>query len=211
MVRTNFAGNQMSAEFQSPATSESEPTSTLGVVPVWLIVLALVVVYWGAVYFDQHGGWFNRKVYGPYVSIPDAERFFPLPPSGPDVRRGKALFESNCALCHNPDGAGKLNQGPPLAGSEWVTTEGVNRLIRIPQVGLNGPVEVKGQQWNLSMAGMGAPYSDADLAAVLSYVRTSWGNKASPVTAEQVKAIRAELAGRSQPYTGDEIKKLSEK
>jgi mono/diheme cytochrome c family protein len=201
----------MSAEFQSPATTESEPTSTLAVVPVWLIVLMLVLVYWGAVYFDKHGGWFNRKVYGPYTSMEDAERFYPLPRSGPDLRRGRALFESNCALCHNPDGMGKPNQAPPLAGSEWVTTEGVNRVIRIPLVGLNGPLEVKGQQWNLSMAGMGAAYSDADLAAVLCYIRTSWGNKASPVTAEQVKKVKADLAGRSQPYTAQELKGLPEK
>jgi hypothetical protein len=105
---------------------------------------------------------------------------------------------------------GKPGQAPPFAGSEWVLAEGVNRLIRIPQVGLNGPVEVKGQPWNLSMAGMGAPYSDDDLAAVLSYIRKSWGNKASVVTAEQVKKVRAELGNRSQPYTVDELKKLPE-
>jgi len=203
----------MSAEFQSSATTESEPTSTLAAVPVWLIILTLVLVYWGAVHFDQHGGWFNRKVYEPYVSISDVERFYPGPGTGPDLKRGRALFEINCALCHNPDGMGRPNQAPPLAGSEWVLAEGVNRLIRIPQVGLTGPVEVNGQPYNFSsgMSGMGAPYSDDDLAAVLSYIRSAWGNKASPVTAEQVKKVRADLAGHSQPYTADELKGLPEK
>lgn len=200
----------MSAEFESPITTESEPASTLAAVPVWLIILTLVLAYWGAVHFDKHGGWFNRKVYGPYVSIPDVERFYPPPPGGPPPQ-GKKLFEMNCALCHNPDGMGKPNQAPPLAGSEWVLTEGVNRLIRIPLVGLNGPLEVKGQQWNLSMAAMGAAYSDDDLAAVLSYIRNSWGNKASLVTPAQVKAVRTDLGNRAQPYSPDELKGLSEK
>jgi mono/diheme cytochrome c family protein len=199
----------MSAEFQNSATTEPEPTSTLAAVPVWLIMLLLLIVYWGAVHFDKHGGWFNRKVYVPYTSIP--EQFYPPPPSGPNVHRGQVLFESNCALCHNPDGMGKPNQAPPLAGSEWATAEGVNRLIRIPLVGLNGPLEVKGQQWNLSMAGMGAAYSPDDLAAVLSYIRQAWGNQAQPVTAEQVKAVKADLGSRSQPYTADELKALPEK
>jgi len=166
----------MSAEYQN-TTTESEPASTLTAVPVWLIVVTLLLVYWGAVFFDQHGGWFSRRVYGPYVSIPDAERFYPLPASGPDLKRGRALFESNCALCHNTDGMGKPGQAPVLAGSEWVTTEGVNRIIRIPLVGLNGPLKVKDQDWNLSMAGMGAAYSDEDLAAVLSYIRASWATR----------------------------------
>ena len=124
--------------------------------------------------------------------------------------RGKVLYEQNCALCHNPDGMGKLAQAPPLAGSEWVLAAGVNRLIRIPQVGLAGPIEVKGQLWNLNMAAMGVMYPDEDLAAVLSYIRNAWGNKASVVTAEQVKKVRTELAGRSQPYAPDELKKEAE-
>jgi mono/diheme cytochrome c family protein len=60
------------------------------------------------------------------------------------------------------------------------------------------------------MANMGAPYSDEDLAAVLSYIRNSWGNKASVVTAEQVRKVRTEIGNRSQLYTADELKKLPE-
>jgi mono/diheme cytochrome c family protein len=97
-----------------------------------------------------------------------------------------------------------------LAGSEWVITTGANRLIHIPQVGLAGPIKVKGQDWNLNMAGMGAAYSDQQLADVLSYIRNSWGNQAPEVTAEQVNKVRAEIGGRSQPYTAEELMKLPE-
>jgi len=84
-------------------------------------------------------------------------------------------------------------------------------MATIPLVGLAGPITVVGQQWNSAMAAMGASFTDEQLANVLSYIRTSWGNKASMVTPEEVKVVRAHLAGRSQPMSADEIKKLPEK
>jgi mono/diheme cytochrome c family protein len=202
----------MNAEPNQPGCvlPETEPTSAATTVPMWLIAAMLVLLFLGAWYFDARGGWFEAKVYEPYRSLTDVERFQPRSGGDAVVMRGKVLYEQNCALCHNPDGMGKPAQAPPLAGSEWVLTAGVNRLIRIPLVGLNGPIEVKGQVWNLPMAAMGAQYSDDDLAAVLSYIRNAWGNKAALVTAEQVKKVRAELAGRSQPYAPDELKKEAE-
>ena len=59
------------------------------------------------------------------------------------------------------------------------------------------------------MAPMGAALSDADLAAVLTYIRTSWGNKAGTVSADDVKAIRAEVAGRPA-ITGAQLKDMPE-
>ena len=186
---------------------EAEPTAAATSAPMWLMVATLVLFFFGAWYFDARGGWFEAKVYAPYHSLAELQRFQPRSGDDAVLQRGRVLFEQNCALCHNPDGMGKPAQAPPLAGSEWVLAAGVNRLIRIPQVGLVGPIEVKGQTWNLNMAAMGVMYSDEDLAAVLSYIRSAWGNKASVVTAEQVKKVRAELAGRSQPYAPDELKK----
>ncbi|HEX4342110.1 MAG TPA: cytochrome c, partial [Verrucomicrobiae bacterium] len=123
---------------------------------------------------------------------------------------GKRLFEANCALCHNVDGMGKPGQAPPLASSEWVNAVGSYRVIHVPQFGLSGPVTVKGQEYSLSMAPMGAAYSNEELAAVLTYVRQAWGNKAPAVTPEQVAKVRADVAGRTQPYSADELKKLPE-
>jgi len=197
---------------QQPQSSipEAEPTVTNATVPMWLIVGTVVLLFLSAWYFDLKGGWFQPKVYAPYVSLANLGEFQPPPPGEAWRPRGKVLFEANCALCHNTDGSGKPGQAPPLAGSEWVVTAGVNRLIRIPQVGMAGPIKVNGQDWNLNMAGMGAAYTDEQLADVLSYIRNSWGNKASIVTPEHVKKVRADVGNRPQPYTVDELMKLEE-
>ena len=200
----------MNAETKPDYTfAEAEPAAELTNVPIWLVMAMLVFLFLGAWYFDARGGWFEPKVYGPFASIAQVEAFQPRANNNP-LPRGKLLFEANCALCHNSDGTGKPAQAPPLAGSEWVLSPGVNRLIRIPLLGLTGPIKVNGQDWNLTMAGMGAGYSDEDLAAVLSYIRNAWGNKASFVTAEQVKKVRAELGNRSQAVTVEELLKLPE-
>ncbi|HEY6167065.1 MAG TPA: cytochrome c, partial [Verrucomicrobiae bacterium] len=104
---------------------------------------------------------------------------------------------------------GKPGQFPPLVGSEWVNAKGANRVIPIPLFGLTGPIVVKGQEWNQSMTAMGGSLSDSDIAAALSYVRNSWGNKAPFVTPEQVKAVRAEL-GNHGPMTAEDLKKRPE-
>jgi mono/diheme cytochrome c family protein len=115
-----------------------------------------------------------------------------------------------CGICHGPDGNGKPGQAPPLAGSEWVVTKGINRLTHIPLAGLTGTLKVEGKEWNLNMAAMGAALSDSDLAAVLTYMRTSWGNKASEVTTDDVKKIRDAIGGHPQPVNGEQLMKLPE-
>jgi mono/diheme cytochrome c family protein len=99
---------------------------------------------------------------------------------------------------------GKPNQAPPLAGSEWIRVS-PGRMIPIPLIGLNGPVSVKGQEWNLAMPPIGASVSDEDLAAVLSYIRQNWGNNASEITPEQVQKVRAQMGNRTQPLTAIEL------
>jgi mono/diheme cytochrome c family protein len=123
--------------------------------------------------------------------------------------QGRKVYETVCGICHGVDGMGKPNQAPPLAGSEWVNAPGFHRLAQIPLLGLNGSLQVEGRDWNLNMAPMGAALSDADLAAVITYIRTSWGNKAGAVSADDVKAIRAVVAGHPA-VTGAQLKDLPE-
>jgi mono/diheme cytochrome c family protein len=107
---------------------------------------------------------------------------------------------------------GKPNQAPPLAGSEWVIGP-INRLIRIPLYGLSGPITVKAHEmlFAAGMPPMGAGLADDDLAALLTYIRNSWGNKASVITPAQVKAVKTEVGNHPQPFTPEEIKQVPEK
>ena len=79
-------------------------------------------------------------------------------------------------------------------------------MIRIPLSGLNGPVQVNGKEYGdlPSMPAMGATLSDDDLAGVLTYIRQTFGNKASPITPEQVKKVKAEI-GAHAAWTAQEL------
>ena len=205
----------MNSASTKAVTSESrsgEPGTLRTPVPIWLFVVLIVLLYLGMVYFDSYGAWFNPIVYEPFASVQQIELNQPPPPSGPDLAKGRRAFENNCALCHNIDGTGKPGQAPPFVKSEWAHGP-ATRMIRIPLNGLAGPIKVNGQVWNQnpSMGPMGAGLSDEDLANVLSYIRTSWGNTGSPVTPEQVGAVKKEVGSRTQPWTEDELNKVPEK
>ncbi len=204
----------MSAEAKAPTFSgkagEGEPRSSRDSLPIWLVILFALLLYWGMVYFDQNSGWFSTEVYQPMQTMARLEEF--QPPVGDLDPRGKIVYDSVCALCHDPSGSGHPGQAPPFIGSEWVMGS-PNRLIRIPLAGLGGPITVHGQSYTFgsAMPAMGAALPDSDLAAVLSYMRRSWGNQGSIITAEQVKAIRAAVGNRSQPFTPEEIQQVPEK
>lgn len=203
----------MSAQFQSPATTESEPTSTLAAVPVWLIVMALVLVYWGAVYFDKHGGWFNAKVYGPYRSLQEVQDMQPISGGANLFGRGKAVYHKpSCVLCHQPNGQGTPGQFPPLVGTDWVLEPEPGRIIRAVLHGMQGgPIKINGQPFSFgaSMVAWKDTFNDEEIAAVLTYVRQEWGNKAPDVTPERVKEVRGKTKDRSTPYSPDELMKVS--
>jgi len=164
--------------------------------------LTLMLLFLGSVYFDHHSGWFSSKVYGPYTSKDEVELYQPKSGAVAQAAHGKQVYEFVCGACHGVDGMGKPGQAPPLAGSEWVNANGSHRLAQILLDGLNGNLQVEGKDWNLNMAAMGAGLSDADLAAVLTYIRTSWGNKAGAVTADDIKAIRAAVGGHPSISAG---------
>ena len=96
---------------------------------------------------------------------------------------------------------------PPLAGSEWVMAK-PDVPIRIVLGGLSGAITVKGQPFTSMMPPFGASLTDAQIAAVLTYARAQWGNHATAVTEEQVKAVRTAATSHTGPWTADELKKL---
>ena len=103
---------------------------------------------------------------------------------------GKQAFMT-CMACHGPNGEGTV-LAPPLAKSNWVNGP-VENLIRIQLRGLQGPITVSGKQYTPPVPMMALPHqTDEQIAAVLTYVRNSFGNSAPAVTPEQVKALRGE-------------------
>jgi mono/diheme cytochrome c family protein len=123
---------------------------------------------------------------------------------------GQKVFTTTCVVCHQLDGAGKEGLYPPLAGSEWVQGD-ENKLIRIIVGGLSGPVEVAGETFNSAMPGWGPVLEDKDIAAVATYIRSSWGNKAGPITESKVKSIRAAMSSRKTPWTITELSAVKDR
>ncbi|GJM29320.1 MAG: hypothetical protein DHS20C17_19550 [Cyclobacteriaceae bacterium] len=112
-------------------------------------------------------------------------------PSGSAVvnENGKKIYDQYCVVCHMADGQGVPNAFPPLTQTEYVNGD-ADRLIGIVLNGLSGEIEVKGQVYNGVMVAHNF-LNDQEVADVITYVRSSFGNDASAVTVDQVAAIRA--------------------
>ena len=137
------------------------------------------------------------------LTLADGAQAQSAPSRAGPPRTGAQIFSSTCAACHQAQGEG-TNVYPPLAGSEWVNGD-ESRVIRILLHGLTGEVEVQGQVYSGAMPPWGPTLSDAEIAAVLTYIRSSWGNNAFPVTAATVAKARTSYAGRTTPWTVPEL------
>jgi mono/diheme cytochrome c family protein len=124
----------------------------------------------------------------------------PIDPA--QMEAGKAEYMI-CGACHGQNGEGGP-AGPPLAGSEWVTGP-VSNLVLIQLRGLQGPITVAGKEYNFPVGMYPLGLSDKQIADVLTYIRNSFGNKASAVKVEQVTPLRGEV-GKPQLTQADLIK-----
>lgn len=123
--------------------------------------------------------------------------------------KGKTIYATLCAACHQPHGFGLDGLAPPLVDSEWVL--GKPELpARIIMHGLAGPVKVGGRSFNLAMPPL-PQLSDEDVAGVLTYIRREWEHNASPVDTKAVTAIRTQTKGRTAMWTEQELKNLGKK
>ncbi len=116
---------------------------------------------------------------------------------------GAEVF-AKCAVCHQSTGLGMPGAYPPLAGSEWLLNN-PEVPIRIVLRGLQGPITVKGTSFNSAMTPFADQLSDAEIAAVISYERSSWGNSAPAITAEQVAAVRAATKAQATPWSPKDL------
>jgi mono/diheme cytochrome c family protein len=107
-----------------------------------------------------------------------------------DVSEGQRIYSIYCAICHQNDGQGAGTRYPPLAGTDWVSGD-KERLIKVILHGLEGEVEINGTIFN-SMMPQHSFLSDNEIAGLLTYIRSSFGNNAAPVEASEVKLVRAQ-------------------
>ncbi len=101
---------------------------------------------------------------------------------------GKKIFEMNCAGCHGAKGTGMPGVFPSLAANPYVSGD-PKRVIHTVKYGLTGPIDVKGVKYNGVMPPWDGTLTDRQIADVITYVRTTWGNKGSTVAAADVKSV----------------------
>jgi len=188
-----------------------EPRVGLEPLSMWLIVVYGLAVFFGGAYLGRYSGNFSGDALDP-LGGPPPTRKGAVGPGGAQQQaelsprdRGKKIFAANCQTCHQANGLGIAGQYPPLAGSEF-TTGGSRRPAMIVLKGLTGPVKVKGQQYGTAvMQPWDKTLTDQKIADVLTYERSEWGNSASPVTAEQIAALRKELASHPESFSEQDI------
>ena len=106
------------------------------------------------------------------------------------VSRGKLLYAANCLACHQADGSGVPNLNPPLV-APWVTGSKTT-LIQMILKGSKGKVEIDGETFHNTMPAQ-AHLTDQQIADILTFIRNSFGNKASAVTPAEVKTVRSKI------------------
>lgn len=116
---------------------------------------------------------------------------------------GAQVYTANCVACHQANGAGLAGVFPPLGGSEWVLAADkvpVNILLH----GVTGKLTVKEVAYSGQMPAFKDKLNDAEIAAVLDYIRSNFGNSAGKIPADVVKAEREAGKDRKDPWNGDE-------
>lgn len=161
-----------------------EPQEADAGIPRFIIALIAASVLWGAY----------------YLTTAPLQRDLRVPEAAQAVD-GAQLFAANCAACHQPTGQGLPGVFPPLAGTDWVNGD-PRRLVQILLHGITGELEVNGTVYSGAMPGFGEQFDDAQMAAIASYIRSSWGNNAAAVEPSLVAVERDRTAARQAPWNG---------
>jgi mono/diheme cytochrome c family protein len=192
------------------AREKREPRVGLEPLSMWLIAVYGLALFFGGAYLGRFSGNFS----GDSLDVSFSPGKAHAGPGGgggggeqplTQAERGKKIFSANCATCHQMSGLGVAGQYPPLAGSE-ITNGGSRRAAMIVLKGLEGPVKVKGVMYGTAvMQPWDKTLTDQKIADVLTFERSSWGNHGSPVTADQIAALRKELASHTASFIEADI------
>lgn len=116
--------------------------------------------------------------------------------AGRETDRGAELYDDNCAVCHRTDGGGSPNVLPKIAGNPTALSSNADTLIRLVLTGSSLPGTADAPS-TLGMPGFGWRLSNAEVAQLLTFIRSSWGNQASSVSAHDVARVRAESSPKN--------------
>ena len=178
------------------AREQVEPEEGFEQPPKWVWAVSVLLLFIMGFYLGRYGGSWSAVAHE--VESPSA--------AGASIKRvvkGDQVFIGVCQACHQSSGLGVAGQYPPLAGSEWLLRD-PETPIRILLYGLEGQISVKGSAFNNKMPAFLDKLSDDEIAAVLSHVRSSWGNSASAVKPEEVAAVRKKVGVRN-PWSSAEL------
>ena len=187
------------------AREQADPTERVQPIPLVVAVITLAMVLAGAIYIFVSEP-FGAPGLGDRRTLADLR---PASGTAAGAVDGKQVFAGNCVACHQATGKGLPGVFPPLDGSEWVA--GDERVVaNILLHGINGEITVAGHTFKGQMPSF-QQLGDAELAAVASYVRSAWSNKAAAIKPETFAAER-KASARTAPFNGGaELKTLAGK
>ncbi|MEO7415204.1 MAG: cytochrome c [Opitutaceae bacterium] len=189
---------------------QPDENANYSLMPLVLLFVFSGLIFWAGTYLNRYSGQFDPGIFNENA-LSTKGAVVAAPPQDP-MKVGASVYAVTCANCHLATGLGQTGTIPPLAESEWVTGS-EERLVRIALYGVMGPIKVKGTDFNGVMPPHGkvpgSPYNltDERVAAVLTYVRQSFGNNAPAITGVQVAAIRGK-EGERKAMTQDELMKM---
>jgi mono/diheme cytochrome c family protein len=178
-----------------------EPEEGLERPPWWLWAFSVILLFAMGFYIGRYSGSFSAAAH----EVEEPPTSGQQVAAAPDVR-GDQVFAGVCQPCHQSHGSGIPGQYPPLAGSEWLLADH-ETPVRVLLHGLAGPIVVKGRAFNNRMPAFHDKLSNEEVAAVITWVRSQWGNNAPAVTSAQVDSIRQKTEGRGE-WSAAELAKL---
>lgn len=207
-LRSDEAPDRIMEIHQSVMREQSEPGDGLSPSPVIFLLGCFALAGWSGFYIGQNTGNWEGNVYNEKLGSGGAAASAPAAPQNPMVL-GKELF-GNCLQCHQEHGKGIPGEFPPLAASEFVTGD-PRRLSGILLRGLKGELTVNGAKFNGEMPAWRDAFNDEEIAAIATYIRASFGNKAAPVSKEVVAAARKELAEQQGSWVASTLEEWASK
>ena len=173
-----------------------EPEERIRPVPLAAVIVTLTMVLFGVVYIFLSEPFGNAEL-GDRRTLADLSG--PAPVAAGAAVDGKAVFAAQCVACHQATGKGLPGVFPPLDGSEWVQGD-ARTVANLLLHGINGKITVAGTDYSGAMPSF-LQLNDAELAAVASYVRSNWSNKAEAIKPDLFEQER-KASTRTTPFEG---------